>query len=609
MSATYFTICRVIVATFHADTMRILLLFVLLVFCKQSSVSVSNTISDEQFGYNDLKYIYHFHFHQFQGTLRLKYMVQLQKDIESALQDNRIAPEKKDEIKKMLHKIRSFISYAKTSGCLEKDEEGDYKTSAKTKEKLCSVILYKLKELDYNKIDLNQPINRGKYEEQQLFTALTARILTTIENSMRKYRRIFPFVKTNLVSLCREINTKTVYKTYKPVVINPDLAPPSQHSYPQKVQKDVSCQQLEAISRENDQQKHDEKIYTNAHELSDAVNTTVAKLNKEIDKLDRLIHGVDGTTPATKKENLFIFKVSNIIDFENENVVNAYDNYTALLVESARTGILPILLLYYHGKFHLNHRGGWWGLRAIKYTPLEYALSRKIEEAITALNKQLVAKWLSLKASKSKTKKDKDIYELLVNNEIAASQLILQDPGYGAPVTSLLTQYQDDNRVPKWLQLAKSWTYRLDMLFIPLTIGASLISGGALFPVVAGIAVSINFFWAGVTTTEALIARKKYALMEQALLSGTSVQVERGMKLLREFHAKRRSAVVAGTVGVPLSIPSLKMAVQSVEGLKTVLIDTTAAFASDTDGIVGDSNIDLLGRFDAKSDTELLEGY
>ena len=612
MFATCSTICKIIAATVHADTMRVLPLFVLLIFCKPTSVLVPSTVSDEQvelFGYEDLKYVYHFHFHQFQGTLRLKYIEQLQKDIEVALQVNLIPPEKRDEIEKILHKIRSFISYAKMSGCLEKDEMGNYKTNSETEKKLCSVILHKLKELDHNQINLTQPTHKVKYDEQQFFSALTARIIKTTEDSMKKYRRVFPFLKVDLVALCRKMNTKTVYETYEPVVRNPDLAPPSYHSYPQKVQKNTNCEQLKTALKENDPQEYNEMVYATTQELSDAVNTTVTKLNKEIDRLDRLIHGTDGTKPATKKENLLMFKVANIIDFENENVVNVYDNYTALLVESARTSILPILLVHYHGKFHLDPKGGWWGLRAVKYTPLGYALSRKLEESIAVLNEQLVEKWLDLKEDSTKIQKDKAIYELLVNNEISASQLILQDPDYGIPVTSLLTRYQDDHRAPKWLQVLKSWTYRLDILFIPLTIGATIISGGAFFPVVATIAVSINFFWAGVTTTEALIARKRYALMEQALLSGTSVQVERGMKLLREFHTKRRSAVVAGVVGVPLSIPSLKMAVKGIIGMKTIPIDATAAFASDIDGIDGEHDIDLLGRFDDKNDAELLEGY
>ena len=82
---------------------------------------------------------------------------------------------------------------------------------------------------------------------------------------------------------------------------------------------------------------------------------------------------------------------------------------------------------------------------------------------------------------------------------------------------------------------------------------------------------------------------------------------ERGAKLLREFHNKRRSLIVAGTVGVPLTVPSLKIAAQGIMKLQATTIDISAAFASDFDGLSNNHDLDFLGRFDDLNDTELLQ--
>ena len=606
----------------------LLLMSLALLFCKPvTSKTTTSTLPPHTYDMTKMKY--DMYFHQHQGTLRLKYMQQLEAQLQMLLQHNQLEAAKKLELSKMLHKVRSFISYAKLSGCLEKDEEGNYRATEKTSTLLCSVILYKMKELDYHQIDLNQPNamfffddSSIKHDEQELFAALNKAILATTIASMHKYLRIFPFADNDIVGLCKTKNTEFVYVpvdvTRIPpsdyVIKNPDLAPPPfpATSYPQKPQKNDNCQQLAAELQKEKVPQPNEKTFASVVELQATVNSYVLRLNATIDRLDRLIHGADGERAATKKESIFIFPIANVVDFSNENVVNAYDDYAQILLATARDGLLPLMMLYYQNKLHLNIKGAWGGLKAMQYEPLDYPLSRKLEEHIVSLHEYLVTRWLELKEnlSRAKEEKDKKIYELLVNNDIATARLIMQDPAYSLPVTRLLAKYQNDHRAPKWLQLLKSWSYRLDMLFIPLTIAATIVSGGVAFPLVAGIAVSINFFWIGATGAEAHLARKRYAMMEHALLSGNSTQVERGAKLLHEFHDKRRNLVLAGTVGAPLSVPSLKMAMQGVVGLKTVAIDMSAAFASDVDGLRhGGGDLDLLGRFDDKSDAELLQGH
>ena len=611
-----------------AANMRLVMLCLCCLAACKPLTSSTATIDAELYSYEELQLFYSFYFHEHQGAIRLTYMQELAQYIATSLAKNVFAnQEQRDEMRRMLHKIRSFITYGKLSGCLEQNEDGNFVSTEETAKQLCSIILTKIKELDYHHIDLaqsNQAVfenpHSSKHSEQELFAALHTAILANKSASISKYQRIFPFTTLATLNTCRELNRELVHVPVDVTKITrhdyvsihgPDLAPPAYTptSYPQLQQKNDHCQQLAEAITKSSPPAQNEKTFADAAELQTIVNNYVLRLNATIDRLDRLVHGSDGDKPAIKKENFFVFKIAKAVDFDNENVVNAYDEYTQILLEAARDGVLPLMILYYKDKLHLNIKGAWAGLKAMKYTPLAYPLSRKLEEAIASLHEHLVTRWLQLQSAREKKVKDKKIYELLVNNDIATARLIMQDPAYSLPVTHLLDKYQDDNRAPKWLQVLKSWTYRLDMLFIPLTIAAGLISGGAAFPIVAGIAVSINFFWVGVTGTETILARKRYAVMERALLSGNSTQVERGAKLLREFHNKRRSLVIAGTVGVPLSIPSLKMAVQGIEGAKTIAIDVGAAFASDVDGFTDGGDLDLLGRFDDKSDAELLQDH
>ena len=598
---------------------------VLLSFCKPVT-STTTTVPLSPHIYDMLELKYDLYFLQHQGNLQLKYIQQLEIELHMALQQGQLAADKQLKLRRMLHKIRSFITYAKLSGCLEQNEEGNYVATEKTSTQLCSIVLYKMKELAYQQIDLDQPNelfffdnSSIKYHEQELFVALSKVIIATTVASLRKYLRIFPFASTDVVRRCEAKNTELVHipidvtKTARNnyVTKNPDIAPRqfTPTSYPQQQQKNDNCQQLVAELQKDTVAQKNEKTFANSADLQERVNNYVLRLNATIDRLDRIIHGADGEKAATKKENIFILKIANVVDFDNENVINAYDEYANILLEAARDGILPLMMLYYQDKLHLNIKGAWGGLKAMQYTPLAYPLSRKLEEVIASLHEYLVTRWLELKETmaKGKEEKDKKIYELLVNNDVAAARLIMQDPAYSEPVTRLLNKYQNDNRAPKWLQLFKSWTYRMDLLFIPIMIAAGIVSGGALFPLVATIAVSINFFWVGVTGTETHLARKRYAMMEQALLSGNSTQVERGAKLLREFHNKRRSLIVAGTVGVPLTVPSLKIAAQGIMKLQATTIDISAAFASDFDGLSNNHDLDFLGRFDDLNDTELLQ--
>ena len=158
--------------------------------------------------YAELQLYYSFYFHEHQGAINLAYMQELADDIETSLAQLVLTAAQQNELHLMLHKVRSFIAYGKT--CLRPNAAGHYVSA--TKIQLCEVILIKMKELDYHRIELTKSQNsRAEYSEQELFAALNKIILATTVASLRKYLRMFPSVNVNTTDMCHKFNAELVH--------------------------------------------------------------------------------------------------------------------------------------------------------------------------------------------------------------------------------------------------------------------------------------------------------------------------------------------------------------------------------------------------------------
>ena len=69
-------------------------------------------------------------------------------------------------------------------------------------------------------------------------------------------------------------------------------------------------------------------------------------------------------------------------------------------------------------------------------------------------------------------------------------------------------------------------------------------------------------------------------MLQRSLLSGTSEQVDKGLKELRELQRRRRDAVVSG-FGAAMTVSSLKMYADGLHGILATGLDVSAALASD----------------------------
>ena len=591
------------------------LLLVFLVACKPAVESSPRAIGSDSV-YAELQQEYNIHFHLL-SDIFFEDIVEFEKKIDAALRSNAFRAEQRADVRKWQRHARSFISSALLWDCLKYDS--GYKRTLIDKEKICSIFLFRLKEMDPARIDLSKSnpdfyhrvINNSypptsEAKRQIFFKKLVAQVLAITAESLTHTKHVFPFITTDLHKQCVDLNSQDVIdhdatrlraERYESIGLAPAPFP-----IMMRVPKSNVCQELQLGSAQA------EKKFKDAQKLADVVNATIERLNADVEKLQELVSpGVDGEAYGLKK-NFFIF---NATDLENNLVLRAFEDYNATLTESAKQGILPIffskIFRKHSGKIDLNPGGRWFGLRGVKYEPLKKITAENAKDAINELREQLLKSWLDLKKREDKVKPEKSatIYKWIINNDIAVAQLILQDPALASEVRSLLVRHRHDPVTPKWLRLAKTWTHRVDIGFIPIAVAVTLLTGGLAGPLMATISVSINFFWIGTTMADTVVARNRYKMLERSIMRGTSGQAGKRTKLLRDFRSRTRDAVVSTGIGAALSIPALKIAIKGTNGMKALAIDLGAAFASDFSGMTRE-DYDWLGRYNTTTETEQL---
>ena len=392
--------------------------------------------------------------------------------------------------------------------------------------------------------------------------ALLNKSLELTEKGVRKYYRLFPFAQQGYAVVCKEAASS-------------------------------DCQHLQMHSSSDD---FKEQPFASVDLVTAEVNKTIAELNNIITKLSRLKATV---------EVLFIFKETN---FDNLAVMRLYHDYEMALFNAARRGFLPVMLAPAFraraGNIYLQYKGGLdflqrLGLKKdIAYEPgdiknplLTEVSHAVVEQSIKEVQHTTIARWVKLRGLTSADKKfsDKELYKWSITNEVATAQVILQEPHHSVVVNHLLYRYQYENRDPKLLRIIRVVTEIAEIGSVVAIFGGVAILK-AIFPPIAGfglvgkaiiVATAANFVWAGMAGANTALTHRRWIQIEQALLTGSSERYEDSLKMLREFHKTRRNAIVAGTIGLPLSVPSIKYALNHMyEGSKTMLVDMVAGIFS-----------------------------
>ena len=503
-------------------------------------------------------------------------------------------------------------------------------------ERLCYVFLAKLSELAIEQIDLSQPnvrffqqakagsvasldVKAMQTAKQQFFRlALAPQIAMVTEQSMARADFLFPFHKQDYMQACvayrdhyDDISERHGYRRYR---------------YAKKLRDEIDCSALQRLLKivprvinKTDcsdkfsftQKRITETSFANIQLASGAVNDIIKSLNTQRTELDRLVKlrekdfkprvsmNKRGETfsvpqyysPHTEKKTFILpfLKVLNATKINDPPVIKAVDTYNCHILEATKRGLSPLIFAKTvqneAGSVHLSHMGRFFGFGSIEYQQLQLPSQQVLGKAFDEMKHELVANWVELQAARLQTQTiaERKIYETMLSNEIAVAQLLLQDPTYSVVVDDLLRKFQNEPITPKWLRTFKKFALAADLAFIPISIFAGFLTAGIGTIPILLMANAVNFLWIGGAAAEHIIARNRYRLVERSLLTGNSEQVERGMKILRMFHEKRRDLIVSGAIGLPLTLGNLSIIARGLDSATTIPIDVVAAFTADVE--------------------------
>lgn len=494
-----------------------------------------------------------------------------------------------DNLRKMRHKVRSIIVLLHT-GCFK---EGNFGIGSQIDtESLCSPIVSKFKAMDYRIIDIEKVDEDFDYraflanattptttDKQQLYRDLLEAIVRTNDASMEKYSSMWPFANINWFDVCR-----SVYRRQEGLM-----------------KSGIShCQQLKGHVPKALPFDQETKSYRTIQDFLISVGRYQTRLNKIRDQINQLLIDQKENTkdPSIKKQDLIPFLLRDVIhmtDLGNPDIIDLYENYYTTLIEAAQERLLPTLLHIHGHKLYLNPKGKWFGLKMPQHESLYLKWSDSPQDAIDSILRNLVSHYLRINDARNNKQpvKDADIFQWLIHNDIAAAQIILENPRHAWTISHLLHTQQHKFTTPKWLQNMKTWTHRLDILMIPVTILAAKFAP-PFAPAVASAAIAINFFWIANATADSIVAFQRYQTIQRSLASGTSVNAKQAVNYAKDFKDSTKDAIVTVAVGGGLSLKALQLAAKTNKAKWATRADISAAVIS---GWAGGEGVNILGSF------------
>ena len=237
-------------------------------------------------------------------------------------------------------------------------------------------------------------------------------------------------------------------------------------------------------------------------------------------------------------------------------------------MKAAQQSILPIfftdIFTKRSGKIHLRSWEEWLSNNKM----LTDVTLTTVAQAVVELKKEIIARWATIrKLQQSKRPiKEKDIYNWLSSNEVAAARLLLQSPEHAAVVNYLIYKYEHRVDNKKWQKIIKG-------ALSTIGIGTLLIFAGSFTPLLSINAVlskaivissAANLGWVLLNINESLVVRSYHLRLEQSLLTGTSQRISDNLELLRQFEATRKNAILSGALGLSMTAASYNLILKSL---------------------------------------------
>ena len=366
-------------------------------------------------------------------------------------------------------------------------------------------------------------------EKQVFFQALRQAVMAATANSVKTYQRMFAFEPTGWQQLCRK--------------------------------QDAShCERLDSRAADKGH------VYADARAVADAVNKIIVKLNEL--RLDlKNTNTVDnwGIFDEVADELIDVreeirWKIFQEIDFESEKVVYLFQQYESVLLTAAQEGILPLFLTQIFqkrsGNLFLKRKTF---IKDITNQLLTEVTAATAQLAIVEMKKNIMQRWVELQKLQYQVKlvSDAKLYEWIINNEVIAARLMVQQPRFIPAVVDIVSELQQRQRDTLFKRAVRGVLLTVGVASVLVTLSSRLLSAAGLFAASIVVGDVINFGEVTVGVFDSMALHNRYLMLEQSLISGTSLRIGDGLELLREFHTARKKAIFSGAIGVPLNIGAL----------------------------------------------------
>ena len=475
----------------------------------------------------ELQVLYHLAFEK-HAYIRLEELYDLDKKTSRALRNNVIPSDNVEQVKKWHHKLRSYIVFLLTMQPTDKD--GIIKT------KMSSLLLHQLRRELPDQIDLSYPnqdfyrqvrdgkiatTNASEKGRRKFFAKFLATVLTVTEQTMRKYESLFAFEPKTFAKLC----------------------------YTAKYD---DCSKLKAqhvIETDNKTADRDE--------VTAIVNITINRLNIVIAKLQRL----ELAKPSYVR--------TGQIEHYDAQVNSQHQKYELILLAAAKKGILPIfftdIFKKTSGNIHLNNSKE--SQRAHNKLLTEVT-SSTVKQAVVEIKKELLVYWTEVKKLQQHQHKtsEENIYLWLRNSEIAVARLLLQNPEHAPVVSYLFHKYEhkvNERKFQKVIEVVLT-TIGIGTLALFVTSFTPLLPVNAALSKAIIISATANFGWIGLRAEESVVTHNRHLMLERSLISGTSQQINENMRVLQEFEAARKNAILSSTIGLSMTATSYNQILKSL---------------------------------------------
>lgn len=473
----------------------------------------------------ELQVLYHLAFEK-HAYIQLDELYHLDKKTTQALEEDSIPAEQVEKVKKWHHKLRSYIIFLLTMQ--PTDQNGVIKTE------ISSLLLHQLLSQSSEQIDLS-------HSNHDFYRSMRAGEIATTDASAERVRVFF----NDFLHIVQAMNKQAI-SNYQSMFAYENS---SAIELCRKAKYD-DCQELGDLP----------SYTTKALELetlTKMVNKTIRGLNKVIADLQRLeVDRIDS-------------RVFQEADFYNTQVSAKFQEYEIILMKAAQQGILPIFftdIFRKHGGY--IHPSGYGELRRSDNKLLTEVTSYTTTRAVTELKKELVAHWAEIRKTQKHIHRtdEKTIYLWARSNEIAVARMLMQKPQFAPTINFLFHHYEhkvQDKKVQKIIKVALTTVSLSTLVLFTASLTPMLTINAALSKAIL-LSAAANFGWIGLNISESIITHDRQLMMERALLSGTSQQINNNLKMLHEFEAARKNAILSGTIGLSMSAGSYNHILKSL---------------------------------------------